>query len=360
MGLGKKKKGADKLPLPPGLAGLPLPPPPGLPLPPPPGAALPAPIGLPALGNLPGVPVVEAPKLALNLGGPTAETLPTAAAPDNSVAKTDTKDSSYSGLYAKKSGKPLQQVYGHIERIGTGEIGSLLDRYADRFGHQLDRDIIVMRKDDRDDRFAEIRDGPTIEMVGNDAGIEVDSNLDGETMIELNSQLKNVENELRRLKPEYQTAKEEGDRELLRELRPTLENMMAERKMIKAVMAGEADIDELLTMSDDIEDDEDDEDEEEDLFLTFVGIIDGLLGNNLPKEAIKAFTETEGFAIYRSVGSNPANADDSERAEFFAVVDSLLDSGMPDDAVSKFVNSDDFEVYRTIGAMYVSLTHEGN
>ena len=349
MGLGKKKKGANKMPLPPGLAGLPLPPPPGLPLPPPPGAALPPPIGLPALGTLPGAPVVEAPKLALNLGGPTTVTLPPAAAPDEPVAKTDTKDSSYSGLYAKKSGKPLQQVYGHIERIGTGEIGSLLDRYADRFGHQLDRDIIVMRKDDREDRFAEIRDGPTIEMVGQDAEVEVGSNLDGETMIELNSQLKNVEKELRRLKPEYQTAKVEGDRELLRELRPTLENLMAERKMIKAVMAGEADIDELLTMSDDVEDEE--EDESDDIFLKFVGIVDGLLGNNLPEEAVTAFTETDGFTIYRSVGSDPANADESERAEFFGVVDSLL-GGMPEEAVSEFVDSDDFEIYRTVGAMY--------
>ncbi|HIF46562.1 MAG TPA: hypothetical protein EYQ73_07235 [Candidatus Poseidoniales archaeon] len=355
MGLGKKKKGAKNLPPPPGLVGLPLPPPPGAGLPLPPAPAMPTPPGLPAIANLPTSQIVEVPKMSLDLGAPAVEAMAPTAIPVVKESKEDSKDSSYSGLYAKKSGKPLQQVYGHIERIGTGNIGSLLDRYADRFGHQLDRDIIVMRKDVRDDRLAEIRDAPTIELVGADLKADDESLIDGETMVELNAQLKSVETELRRLKPEYQTAKADGDRELLLELRPNLEGLMAERKMIKAVMAGDADLDDLLSMADEEGEDDGDveeyEHEDDDLFINFVSIVDGLLGNNLPEDAVTAFTETDGFEVYRNVGSDPANADESERAEFFAVVDALL-GGMPEDAVSEFVNSDDFEIYRAVGAMY--------
>ena len=38
------------------------------------------------------------------------------------------------------------QMYGHIDGIATGEVGTLLDRFSDRFGSELDREIIVLRK----------------------------------------------------------------------------------------------------------------------------------------------------------------------------------------------------------------------
>ena len=79
------------------------------------------------------------------------------------------------------------------------EIGSLLDRYSDRFGRIGPR-IIVMRKEERDDKIAEIRDSPTVQLLNEE---EEESHLDGETLVELNSQLQTVEEELRRLKPEY-------------------------------------------------------------------------------------------------------------------------------------------------------------
>jgi len=278
----------------------------------------------------------------------------------SSEEEKEEPEKEYSSLYAKKSGKPLKQVYGHIERIGTGEIGSLLERYSDRFGHELDRDIIVMRKGERDDRLAEIRDSPTVELLNATEEEDEEGILDSETLIELNTQLKSVEDELRRLKPEYQAAKAEGDRSVLRELRPSLEGLMAERKMIKAVIAGEADIDDLLEMGEEEEEEEDEEevdeeieeeDEEIDLFLEFVSIVDTLLGSNLPEDSIEEFTQSDGFEVYRTVGSDPENADEDLRKEFFTVVDSLL-GGMPEDAVSDFVESEEFETYRAIGAMY--------
>ncbi len=381
MGLGKKKKDGDNLPPPPGLPpmpmppapgmpmppapGMPMPPPPGMPMPPAPGAPLPPPASI-APDSPAGPPPVPTPQTATPPVAPPApeppapapaiEALPPSPAPEPVVVVEE--EDSYAGLYAKKSGKPLQQVYGHIDRISQGEIGSLLDRYSDRFGHELDRDIIVMRKEERDDKAAEIRDSPTVQLLNQE---EESSHLDGETLVELNNQLSTVEEELRRLKPEYQAAKEDGDRQLLRELRPSLETLMSERKLIKAVIAGEAELDELMPSDDDDEEEYEEEyeeeshiaevaDEEEDLFPYFVEIIDSFLGE-LPAEEVSAFTKSSGFETYRQVASSPDTASDDERTEFFSVVDSLL-GGMPDDAVSEFTKSDDFEVYRAIGAMY--------
>ena len=355
-------------------SGMPLPPPPGnLPMPPAPTPAMPAPAasGSPTMPSppAPAMPTPAAPVIDEQqspVAKPAIEALPPSPAPEP-VVEEEKKDS-YAGLYAKKSGKPLQQVYGHIDRISQGEIGSLLERYSDRFGHELDRDIIVMRKEERDDKIAEVRDSPTVQLLNQEQ--EEESHLDGETLVELHSQLKAVEDELRRLKPEYQAAKDDGDRELLRELRPSLEQLMAERKLIKAVIAGEAELDELFTTDEEIEEDEEtyvaepeyddeyeDEDEEvdedsdeDDLFPVFVSIIDTFLGE-LPAEEVTAFTKSDGFDVYRTVASDPEGSNDDERTEFFSVVDTLL-GGMPDEAVIAFTQSDNFEIYRTIGAMY--------
>lgn len=373
MGLRKRDKKANDLPPMPGLPpmpappapGMPMPPAPGLPLPPNPAAPMPpAPTQIPTppapttpaaptapVAPMPAVPQPPAPEPQAQA----IEALPPSPAPEP-VAEEPAKDS-YAGLYAKKSGKPLQQVYGHIDRIGEGEVGSLLERYSDRFGHELDRDIIVMRKEQRDDKIAEIRDSPTVQLLNAEA--EEESHLDGETLVELNSQLQTVEDELRRLKPEYQAAKEDGDREVLRELRPSLEQLMSERKLIKAVLSGEADLSELIESEDEEyvadeydEDDEeyDEEDTDEDVFTEFVSIIDGFLGE-LPEADVIAFTQSAEFEIYKSVASNPLGSDDEDRAEFFGVVDKLL-GDMPDDAILKFTQSDDFEIYRAVGAMY--------
>ena len=64
------------------------------------------------------------------------------------------KESGYNELWAKRSEKPLQQIYGHIDRI-SNKSWILLDRYADRFGHSLDREIIVMRKAAMEEKVAE-------------------------------------------------------------------------------------------------------------------------------------------------------------------------------------------------------------
>ena len=375
MGLGKKRKIGSKLPTPPGLPPMPSPPAPGMPLPPAPGMPLPPAPGIP----LPAAPLPPAPAPAAQAAAPplpenplpAIEALPPSPSPQvEAVVEPEDDSESYSGLYAKKSGKPLQQVYGHIDRISQGDIGSLLDRYSDRFGHELDRDIIVMRKDERDDKIAEVRDSPTVKLLNQEEESKDDGSLDGETLVELNSQLKTVEDELRRIKPQYQAAKADGDREVLRDLRPSLEALMAERKLLKAVIAGEADIDELFQSEseeeydeeeyeedeeeyeeDEEEYDEEEYEEDEDIFVEFASIVDNLLGTYLTASEITVFSESEGFAIYQSVGSSPADASDDERSNFFSVVDTLLGQ-LSDEIISEFTSSAEFETYRTVGAMY--------
>ena len=181
MGFRKNKKKTAAQPPNPALPPAPLPPLPGMPLPAPDASMLPdlpAPNELPP-ADVPVVPELPAPSLlseANNLQQP-------------SEAKANDE---YGDLWAKKSNKPLPQIYGHIDRISSGEAGSLLDRYADRFGHSLDRDIIVLRKQQHDEKIAEIRDAPVVELL------DEDEDLSPEQM------LSNIEDQIRTLKPAYQ------------------------------------------------------------------------------------------------------------------------------------------------------------
>ncbi len=325
MGLRKGKKKQSQTPPTPGFQ---LPPLPGVDLPPP-SQGIPAPLPLPA------APLPAAPPIPPVSSVPaTTEALTAAPLPNVASTKTaDTADeSAYGDIWAKRSDKPLQQIYGHIDRISTNQAGSLLDRYADRFGHSLDRDIIVLRKKEREDKISEIRDAPTIELIDEQSD-------DGD----LESQLKSVEDELRSLKPEYQAAKSAGDSELLSQIRPVLESLMNERKSIKSMLEGE---------STSIAKEADDEDEgSEDMFPTFVAIVDDLLGSNLSEEVVSEFIASDDFAVYQEVGSDPAGADEDMRALFFSIVDGQL-GNMDEDKINLFVQSDYFEVYSAIGALY--------
>ena len=131
-----------------GNAEMPLPPlPPGITLPPPP----PPPQGLEAQDNFSedtddepdehADPVMETPD---DLSGFQSQWEKRKAA--DYTLSTDSKDS----------------MYGHIDRIATGEIGTLMDRFSDRFGSELDREIIVLRKEQQQD-MRTIK--PTVELI---------------------------------------------------------------------------------------------------------------------------------------------------------------------------------------------------
>ena len=57
------------------------------------------------------------------------------------------------GDEVKPSGN-RDSMYGHIDRISSGQVGTLLDRFSDRFGSELDREIIVLRKKQQQDMLA--------------------------------------------------------------------------------------------------------------------------------------------------------------------------------------------------------------
>ena len=63
-------------------------------------------------------------------------------------------------------------MYGHIDRLSSGQVGSLMDRFSDRFGSELDREIIVLRKKQQQDLLA-IK--PTVELISAPESEEEDS-----------------------------------------------------------------------------------------------------------------------------------------------------------------------------------------
>ena len=316
----KKNKSSDSPPSPlPPLPGMP--PLPGAPLPPLPAAPIPEPQ---PLEGLPAAPLPPQPEV------PPVETQPVAPAPDKPADE-------YGELWAKRSAKPLPQIYGAIDRIGSGESGSLLDRYSDRFGHSLDRDIIVLRKKEREEALKEARGAPVVELLDEE---EPD-------------RLTVVENRLRELKPQYKSAKASGDKEALRTLVPELEALMAERRtlMAKPEPVEAAVESEEATEESVAEEQETTYDEADQLFAQFFTIVNDLLGDELPEEAIEAFLASDGFELFKEVGADPSAIDDERRGEFFKIIDEQL-GNMPDASISAFVESGDFAIYKQISEMY--------
>ena len=316
MGFRKnKKKSAPEQPnltLPPA----PLPPMPGMPLPLPDAASMP-PLPTPPMPSVTGPVQIE-----------------------ETVQETQDKEDDYNELWAKKSNKPLPQIYGHIDRISSGEAGSLLDRYADRFGHALDRDIIVLRKQQHDDKIAQVRDAPVVELLEDD----VDE-------LSLEDQLSQIEDEIRTLKPGYQQAKADGDADLLAELKPQLELLLKERKQLQSAISAAIVEESTSTPIAESTPVIAQESTEEDLFVTFVAIVDELLGSNLPADVVETFVESDDFSVYQTVGSDPHGADDDLRSLFFNIVDGQL-GNMDSESIETFVGSADFKIYSTIGEMY--------
>ena len=316
MGFRKNKKKSvpeqPNLTLPPA----PLPPMPGMPLP------LPDAVSMPPLPTPPMPAVTEPVEI------------------EESVQENPDKEEDYNELWAKKSNKPLPQIYGHIDRISSGEAGSLLDRYADRFGHALDRDIIVLRKQQHDDKIAQVRDAPVVELL-EDAVAELSPE----------DQLAQIEDEIRSLKPGYQQAKADGDAELLAELKPQLESLLKERKQLQSLLSDTTAEESSPSTSTESAPVVAQESTEEDLFITFVAIVDELLGSNLPANVVEEFVESDDFSVYQAVGSDPQSADDDLRSLFFNIVDGQL-GNMDSESIDSFVGSSDFKIYSTIGEMY--------
>lgn len=315
---GKKKKQTNAdIPAP--LPDMNLPPPPalGTDLPPLPLPEIPPVAPLESLENVPAPePLADSSMPALPVSGQSDA---------QQIASEEQSEENYTGLWARKSDKPLQQIYGHIDRISSGDTGSLLDRYADRFGQDLDRDIIVLRKAERENLVSKQRDAPVVELIQD----EVET-------IEYASRLEEVEAQLRALKPEYETAKASGDSDTLERIMPELKSLMAERKSLKQTK-------EVTVAQEDTSG--------YDIFPEFVAIVDNLLERDLPADDIERFMNSEEFDIYRQAGENPSGASSELRTAFFQVVDDQL-GNMPKDRINAFTQTEGFEIYKQVAELY--------
>ena len=161
-----------------------------------------------------------------------------------------------------------------------------------------------------------------------------------------------VENKLRELKPLYKEAKSLGDKDALRELVPQLEELMAERRSLKGqtVPTQQPSEDDHSEASAEVAE-EAHMDDADVLFSQFFTIVNDLLGDELPEEAIEAFLASDGFDLFKEVGADPASIDDERRGEFFKIIDEQL-GNMPDSSISAFVESGDFAIYKQISEMY--------
>lgn len=265
----------------------PPPPPPGIsfpPLPPPPSPDMPLPPPPPGL-------TIEESELSDDILEEVASEIP----PSNVPEVTESSSSDFNTHWQnRKAADPALSVgnrgsmYGHIDRIASGNVGTLLDRFSDRFGSELDREIIVLRKKQQQE-MREIK--PTVELI--QAPSE-----DGH----------------------WFTPDEDEDNE-------TLGGLEGEQT------AGES-----------IERDSEDE------FEDFFNIVNTLLGN-MPDDFVQEFIESESFNLFQTIGADPVNTDDETRSEFFKMINSEL-GNLPEDKINDFVSSPDFEVYTRIGAIY--------
>ena len=90
------------------------------------------------------------------------------------------------------------------------------------------------------------RAGSLHKEVGKHPTTEQTEIIDNDLANELDSLIIAVENELLRLDLEYKAATEKGEHELMHELFPRIEQLMTERKMIDAVIRGDAEIEGLM------------------------------------------------------------------------------------------------------------------
>ena len=266
--------------------------------------------------------------------------------PELEASEPQTED--YRELWKRRSDKSLPQMYGAIDRIGSGEIGSLLDRYSDRFGHELDREIIVMRRAEQDARREAV---PVVELIS----APEEDQLGGDDEDGLSAQLTEVENLLRPLQNTYKSTDDKSEK---KRLAPALKALIAERKILLSVISGEVDEDALEDIPErpeipdlDFEDDDEDEVEEtDDEFENFFNVINQLLGD-MPETWVDNFVQSKGFSLFQKVGENPSGADVKTRKKFFNMINNELGS-MPEDMLDTFVASPEFELYKSIGEMY--------
>ena len=251
----------------------------------------------------------------------------------NSPGQSDEQPSDFKSVWNKrKSSNPSissdsrDSIYNRIDRISTGRGESLMDRYADRFGSDLDREIIVLRKKDQDD-LTSIK--PTVELIS-----EVSKN---EMSLEEFLEAMDDSDFVGRVAQKTGVSVEKIDELDLDSMQEFIESADKDN-------SGALDFDEFVNgiIQSFRSYDED--------FSHFFTVVNGLLGQ-LPDDKTLAFIESEGFKLFETVGNDPKSSDNESRGEFFTMVNELL-VDLPDAVMKSFTESNDFDLYKVIASRY--------
>ncbi len=217
-------------------------------------------------------------------------------------------------------------IYDRIERISTGKGDSLMERYADRFGSDLDREIIVLRKQVQDD-LTNIK--PTVEVISK-------SNNNEMALDEFIEAMEDSEFILRVSEKTGVSVEKIGELDM--------ESMKSFFEQADADNSGTLDFDEFMNgiIQSFRSYDED--------FSHFFTVVNGLLGE-LPDEKTSEFISSDDFEMFKTVGEDPLSTDSDTRGQFFTMVNELL-ADLPDAIMKSFTESQDFELYKVIAERY--------
>ena len=304
--------------------------------PPPPGINMPMPepeAPLPEIPPLP--PIPQSPQFGF-VPEPSADSDLLDAAnflSADSPSQTPDQPSDFKSVWDKRktsnpsiSSGSRDSIYNRIDRISTGRGESLMDRYADRFGSDLDREIIVLRKKDQDD-LATIK--PTVELIS-----EASKN---EMSLEEFLEAMDDSDFVRRVADKTGVSVDKID-----EL--DMESMQAFFEKADKDNSGSLDFDEFVNgiIQSFRSYDED--------FSHFFTVVNGLLGQ-LPDDKTLEFIESDGFKLFEVVGNDPKAIDKESRGEFFTMVNELL-VDLPEAIMKSFTESNDFDLYKLIASRY--------
>ncbi len=345
---------ASVAPMPPPPAEMPPPPAPVAPMPPPPAEMPPPPAPVAPMPTEPAEILAPSPLVP----SPTEVSMPTEPQSISDRIDLSTFRSSQS------SSQNTDQMYGHIDRIASGSVGTLLDRFSNRFGSDLDREIIVLRKKEQQ-AMREVK--PTIELIsvpGEDEEDELDD-FDEEdnaefSKSELNELKTRIETRIRPLKKRFDDAKSKRKTAEVRKLQPELKQMVEDRKIVIAALDGDFESEEIEDLLDEYPEEEDIEvqvetesnedlsDEDNEDFVEFVELANELLGM-MPSSFQKTFLAGNSFDFYKQVYSKPEDTNEEERSNFVDLINNELSSA-PDEVLVRL--KQDIDLARRVKERY--------
>ena len=366
------------MPMPPPPGEMPPPPAPAAPMPPPPVPAAPMPPAPaempPPPSEMPPPPAPAAPMppsldpAASIPTSPTEMPTPVSPAPLPTEVTIPDEPQSISGRIdlstfrsSESSPQNTDQMYGHIDRIASGNVGTLLDRFSNRFGSDLDREIIVLRKKEQQ-AMREVK--PTIELISSPDEEEEDAPEEEDntdfSKSELNELKTRIENRIRPLKKRFDDAKSKRKTAEVRKLQPELKQMVEDRKIVIAALDGDFDSEEIDELLEEYPDEEDLEvqveteshgnlsDEDNEDFVEFVELANELLGM-MPSSFQKSFLAGNSFDFYKQVYSKPADTNEEERSNFVDLINDELSSA-PDEVLVRL--KQDIDLARRVKERY--------